>query len=228
MASKYVYTDEMVEQMHEVCKAGVTNDIVETLVKDFEFPRRSVTAKLRKLGYDVPHKPGDAPTFSPEQTEDLKAFLEENEGKYTAEQIATEFFPDFSAKQITGKALSLEMTGCIKPAEKKETPKAYTDEEEAIVRQMAEDGSYLEEIADKVGKTVQSVRGKLLSMKLTAPQRDKKAPAKGAYDGIGGMLDKTVEELAEHFNKTVRGVKTVLARNKLACANYKPKTIEDE
>ena len=38
---------------------------------------------------------------------------------------------------------------------------------------MVEGGSYLEDIAEKVGRTVNSVRGKLL-MGLKAPQRDKK------------------------------------------------------
>ena len=40
---------------------------------------------------------------------------------------------------------------------------------------MVEGGSYLEEIADAMGRSVNSIRGKLLSMGLKAPQRDKKA-----------------------------------------------------
>lgn len=37
------------------------------------------------------------------------------------------------------------------------------------------------------------------------------------------MLDKTVEEIATAFDKTVRGVKTVLTRRGLSCADYTPK-----
>ena len=33
------------------------------------------------------------------------------------------------------------------------------------------------------------------------------------------MLEQTVEEIADHFDKTVRGVKTVLTRRGLACAD---------
>ena len=51
--SKFEYTDEMVAEMHEAAGSGVTEDVIETLMEDFGFPRRSVTAKLRKLGFDV-------------------------------------------------------------------------------------------------------------------------------------------------------------------------------
>ena len=225
--SKFDYTDEMVARMESAAGSGVTEDVIQELCNEFEFPRRSVTAKLRKLGFDVPKKPGAAPVFSPEQTEALSSFLTDNSGTYTAEEIA-ETFADgqFTARQINGKALSLEMTQHIKPAEKKVTPKTYTAEEETTINAMVEGGSYLEEIADAVGKTVASVRGKLLSMGLKAPQRDKKASKSDPYEGIDGMTDQTVEALAEHFNKTVRGVETVLTRRSLSCADYTPKTAD--
>ena len=225
--SKFDYTDEMVARMESAASSGVTEDVIEELCNEFEFPRRSVTAKLRKLGFDVPKKPGAAPVFSPEQTDALSSFLSSNSGTYTAEEIA-ETFADgqFTARQINGKALSLEMTQHIKPAEKKVTPKTYSAEEESTISTMVEGNSYLEEIADAVGKTVASVRGKLLSMGLKAPQRDKKASKSDPYEGIDGMTDQSVEALAEHFGKTVRGVKTVLTRRGLSCADYTPKSAE--
>jgi len=201
--------------------------LIQELCDEFEFPRRSVTAKLRKLGFDVPKKPGAAPVFSPEQTDALSSFLSDNSGTYTAEEIAETFSDgDFTARQINGKALSLEMTQHIKPAEKKVTPKTYTAEEEATIESMVTDGRFLEEIAESVGKTVASVRGKLLSMGLKATQRDKKASKSDPYEGIDGMTDQSVEALAEHFGKTVRGVKTVLTRRGLSCADYTPKSAE--
>ena len=225
--SKFDYTDEMVARMESAASSGVTEDVIEELCNEFEFPRRSVTAKLRKLGFDVPKKPGAAPVFSADQTEALSTFLSSNSGNYTAEEIA-ETFADgqFTARQINGKALSLEMTQHIKPAEKKVTPKTYTAEEEVTISSMVEGNSYLEEIADAVGKTVASVRGKLLSMGLKAPQRDKKASKSDPYEGINDMTDQSVEALAEHFGKTVRGVKTVLTRRSLSCADYTPKSAE--
>jgi len=78
--SKFEYTDEMVTRMNDICGSGVTEDIIESLCDEFEFPRRSVTAKLRKLGYDVPKKPGAAPVFTAEETDALAAYLEANSG----------------------------------------------------------------------------------------------------------------------------------------------------
>ena len=226
--SKFEYTEDMVARMNDVAASGVTEDIIESLVDEFEFPRRSVTAKLRKLGYDVPKKPGAAPVFSADETEALAKFLEDNSGVHTADEIAAPFADgQFTSRQINGKALSLEMTSHIKPAEKKVTPKSYTAEEEGQISSMVEDGAFLEDIAEAVGKTVNSVRGKLLSMGLKAEQREKKATKSDPYEGIEDMLDQSVEELAEAFGKTVRGVKTVLTRRGLACADYTPKGAED-
>ena len=222
--SKFEYTEDMVTRMHDVAGSGVTEEIIESLMDEFDFPRRSVTAKLRKLGYDVPKKPGAAPVFSAEETDELSSFLEENSGNLTAEEISQQFAGGkFTARQINGKALSLEMTGHVKPAEKKVTPRTYSEDEESKISEMVEGGSYLEEIADAMGRSVNSIRGKLLSMGLKAPQRDKKDSKADPYAGIEDMLDQTVEEIAEAFDKTVRGVKTVLTRRGLACADYTPK-----
>ena len=222
--SKFEYTEDMVTRMHDVAGSGVTEEIIESLMDEFDFPRRSVTAKLRKLGYDVPKKPGAAPVFSADETDELASFLESNSGNLTAEEISQQFAGGkFTARQINGKALSLEMTGHVKPAEKKVTPRTYSEEEESKISEMVEGGSYLEEIADAMGRSVNSIRGKLLSMGLKAPQRDKKDSKADPYAGIEDMLDQTVEEIAEAFDKTVRGVKTVLTRRGLACADYTPK-----
>ena len=222
--SKFEYTEDMVTRMHDVAGSGVTEEIIESLMDEFDFPRRSVTAKLRKLGYDVPNNPGAAPVFSADETDELASFLESNSGNLTAEEISQQFAGGkFTARQINGKALSLEMTGPVKPAEKKVTPRTYSEEEESKISDMVEGGSYLEEIADAMGRSVNSIRGKLLSMGLKAPQRDKKDSKADPYAGIEDMLDQTVEEIAEAFDKTVRGVKTVLTRRGLACADYTPK-----
>lgn len=227
--SKFDYTDEMVERLHAAGQAGLTEEVIGTLVADFEFPRRSVTAKLRKLGYDVPHKPKDAPVFDEAETQALREFLEANDGVYTAEEIAAQLGNGkFEARQITGKALSLELISNIKPAEKKVAPRTFTAEEEASIEQLVASGKYIEEIAESLGKSVQQIRGKLLSMKLSAPTRDKKAAKADSYDGIEELAPTmTVAELAAHFEgKTERGIKTVLSRRKIAAKDYTPKTIE--
>ena len=226
--SKFEYTDEMVAEMHDAAESGVTEEVIETLMEDFGFPRRSVTAKLRKLGFDVPKKPGAAPVFSADETAELSDFLNENSGVYTADEISAQFADGkFTARQINGKALSLEMTSHVKPAEKKVTPRTFSEDEESQIESMVDENAYLEEIADALGRTINSVRGKLLSMGLRATQRDKKTSKSDPYEGIEDMLEQTVEEIADHFDKTVRGVKTVLTRRGLACADYTPKSVAE-
>ena len=163
--SKFEYTEDMVSSMHDAAGGGVTEEIIENLMGEFDFPRRSVTAKLRKLGYDVPKKPGAAPVFSAEETAELSEYLQANSGNMTAEEISESFAGGkFTARQINGKALSLEMTSHVKPAEKKVTPRTYSEEEEGTISEMVEGGKYLEEIAEAVGRTVNSVRGKSLAL----------------------------------------------------------------
>ena len=72
--SKFEYTEDMVERIYDVAGSGVTEEIIESLITEFDFPRRSVTAKLRKLGFDVPKKPGAAPVFSADETDALTSF----------------------------------------------------------------------------------------------------------------------------------------------------------
>ena len=225
--AKFEYSDEMVARLQEVASAGLTEDTIEALMEELDFPRRSVTAKLRKLGYEVPKKPGAAPVFSADETEALASFLTSNSGNLTAEEIAEQFAGgQFTARQINGKALSLEMTAHIKPAEKKVTPRTYSEADEAKIQGMVDNGAFLEDIADAVGRSVNSIRGKLLSMGIKAPQRDKKDAKADPYAGIEDMLDQTVEEIATSFDKTVRGVKTVLTRRGLSCADYTPKAVD--
>ena len=225
--SKFEYTEEMVARMQEVAKNELTEESIEGLMAEFDFPRRSVTAKLRKLGFDVPKKPGAAPIFSADETEALAEYLDDNSGEFTAEEIAAHFSDawgrEVNARQINGKALSMEKTGDIKPAEKKVAPRTYSESDEALITKLVGEGKFLEDVADAVGRPVNSIRGKLLSMGLKAPQRDKKTAKSDPYEGIEDMLDKSVEEIATAFDKTVRGVKTVLTRRGLSCADYTPK-----
>ena len=139
--AKFEYTEDMVARMEQVCGNGINEDIIVSLCEEFDFPRRSVTAKLRKLGYDVPTKPKAAPAFDEAETQALTEFLEGNSGVHTAEEIAAHFSDawgrEITSRQVNGKALSLEMTAHIKPAEKKVTPRTYTEAEEAQIADMA-------------------------------------------------------------------------------------------
>lgn len=227
--AKYEYTEEMVADIHTQCADEVTEEVIVNLCDTFEFPRRSITAKLRKLGYDVPKKPGEAPAFDAAETEALKQFLSDNDGTLTSQEVADQFMDGkFTSRQINGKVLSMEMTDNLKKTEKKVVPKSYSDEESSTVQTMAEDGAFIEEIAAKVSKSVASVRGKLLSLGLTAPQKEKAVAKPGAYDGIEAVAaEMTVAELAEKYEKSERGVKTVLSKRKLVCKDYTPKNMAE-
>ena len=73
------------------------------------------------------------------------------------------------------------MTSHVKPAEKKAPQRTFSEEEEGQIEAMVEDGKYLEEIAEALGRTVNSIR-KLLSMGLRAVQRDKKTSKSDPYE----------------------------------------------
>jgi hypothetical protein len=228
--SNYKYTEEMVARMQEAGADGVTEDIIDTLVKEFNFNRRSVAAKFRSLNMEVPSKV-EAPKFTADETQEFKDFVTSNSGELNAEEISQQFANGkFTARQVMGKALALELTSHVKKTEKKEKPKTYTADEEATITKMVGKGAFLEEIADALGKTTNSVRGKLLSMDLKAPQKNKKTPAAGgSYPELATLAPTmTVAELVAHYStdtdvKTERGVKTALSRRNVASKDYQPK-----
>jgi hypothetical protein len=223
--SNYKYTDEIVARMRAVVGNEVTAEAIDALHQELGFPKRSISAKLRSMNFVVPTKV-EAPVFSAEETKSLTDFLVSNSGQFTAEEVSTRFAGGkFSKRQIMGKVLSLELNTHVKKAEKKDKPKTYTANEENLIVKLVGEGKYLEEIADALGKNVNSVRGKLLSMELKAPQKNKKAPVEGgSYPDLAKVAPtKTVEELVAHYpGKTARGIKTALSRRGIAAKDYEP------
>jgi len=195
---------------------------------------RSVSAKLRKMGVEVDKVGPRARKFSDEQEAALVAFLASNTGKFTYAEIAENFADNnFSSKQIQGKVLSLELTGSVKPTPKQESQKTYTDQEEEVFVRMAKGGAFLEDIADKLGKSLASVRGKALSLNRTqelAIPKQRESHAKVRVDVIeelfnaGKLEGMTVTEIAEASGKTARGVKTIITRRQYKAADYNAKT----
>jgi transposase len=193
---------------------------------------RSISAKLRKMGEEVEKAGARARVFSEEQETALRTFLENNEGAFTYAEIAGEFAGgDYTAKQVQGKILSMELTTAVKAAPKKETQKTYSDAEEATFVKLAESGAYLEDIADTLDKSLASVRGKALSLNRTGviekipAQRESHAANKvDAFDALGDkVLEMTDVEIAEAIDRTVRGVRTLITRRGAECKNYKAK-----
>jgi hypothetical protein len=208
----------------------VSQDTAAAAATVLDVSTRSISAKLRKMGVEVEKAGPRARKFSDEQEASLVDFLENNAGSFTYAEIADAFAGgEFSAKQIQGKVLSLELTGSVKATPKKESVKTYSDEEEVTFIAMAKAGKFLEDIAEALNKSLASVRGKALSLNRTLgmdipKQRESHAATKeDPIEALGDISALTVAEIAEKSGKTVRGVKTIITRRGLVCADYKAK-----
>lgn len=200
---------------------------VEAAAEKLETSVRSVSSKLRRMGYTVESSAkARTKAFSDTDEVELQNFVENNSGEYTYAEIAAAVLGGkHSAKAVQGKLLSMELTSHVKPTPKQEAVKKYTDAEEATFIQMAESGSYLEDIAEKLGKPLNSVRGKALSLNRQRgmeipPQKHKVAADK--VDALSTMEvgELTVAEIAEKLEKSERGVKTMLTHRGLAAKDY--------
>lgn len=214
----------MVENMDTI-----SQDTVASAATELDTTTRSISSKLRKMGYDVElaasaHKKA----FTDEQADSLSAFVTDNSGSYTYADIAGSFEGGvFTAKQVQGKILSMELTSHVKPAEKVEVARTYSTSEEATFLDLVSNGAFVEEIAEALGKSINSVRGKALSFlrsgDITSIPKQKESRAKANVDALtelGDISAMTVEQIADSINKTVRGVKTMLTRRGLTCSNH--------
>jgi len=210
-------------------ESPVTQATVATTAEALSTTTRSVSSKLRKMGYDVElASASHSKTFSDEEEATLRSFVEGNSGQYTYAEIAESFADGkYSAKSIQGKLLSMELTSHVKPTEKPEAVRTYTPSEESTFLEMVGNGSFVEDIAEALGKSINSVRGKALSFlrngDIDAIPAQKESRAKTKEDALGALGDitsMTVEQIAESIDKTARGVKTMLTRRGLTCANY--------
>ena len=223
------WTDERTDQLVNFVGEGpVSQAQVAEAAEDLETSTRSVSSKLRKMGYEVELASSSASkAFSDEQEATLQNFVENNSGTYTYAEIAENFEGgSFSAKSIEGKILSMELTGHVKPAEKVVTPRTYSESEETTFIDMVNGGSFVEEIAEALDRSVNSIRGKALSLlrsgDIGSIPKQKVTKGSNKQDPFVDLeiASLTVDEIAEEIGKTVRGVKTMLTRRGLACADY--------
>lgn len=208
-------------------ESPVSRDTVARLAGELEVSPRSIGSKLRKLGHEVETASAAPRAFSDEQADALREFVEDNEGNFTYGEIAEQFNGgSFTAKQIQGKILSLELTGSVKPTPKAENVKTYSDAEEARVVSLIQANKFVEEIAADLGRTVPSIRGKALSLLRAGTidampsQRDVKGAAPDAFEALGDVSGLTVAEVAGRLEKTERGVKTMLTRRGVSVKDY--------
>ena len=207
----------------------ISQDTVATTAVELDTTTRSISSKLRKMGYEVElaasaHKKA----FTDDQADALSAFVTGNSGEYTYADIAANYEDGaFTAKQVQGKILSMELTSHVKPAEKVEVARTYTPAEEATFLDLVSNNAFVEEIAEALGKSINSVRGKALSFlrsgDITSIPKQKESRAKANVDALtelGDISAMTVEQIAESIDKTVRGVKTMLTRRGMTCSNH--------
>ena len=223
------WTDERTQQLVDSVGSGpVSQETVKAVAQELDTSTRSVSSKLRKMGHEVELASAvSTKSFSDAQESTLEAFVTDNSGQYTYAEIASSFEDGhFSAKSIQGKILSMELTEHVKPAPKVETVRTYTPEEEGTFVEMVNGGSFVEEIADALGKSVNSIRGKALSLlrsgEINAIPKQKETKGSSKADVLADIdiSDMTVESIADQIGKTVRGVKTMLTRRGLQCADY--------
>lgn len=225
------WNEENVAKLQSVVgnEEPVSAETVQAAAEALGVSVRSVAAKLRQMDVAVESMAKEkVPTFSDEQTAELSDFVQTNAGKFTYKQIAEQFPGEFSAKQIQGKLLALELTSMVKPTEKVEAARTYTEAEEATFVKMAKGGKFIEEIAVALGKTVPSVRGKALSLtrsgQIDKIPAQKESHAKHAVDAVAALGDAitgmTVDSIAAAVDKTSRGVRTLLTRRGIKVADY--------
>jgi hypothetical protein len=224
------WTEERTAQLTEFVgsESPVSQGTVAEAATDLETSTRSISSKLRKMGYDVAlASAGAVRAFSDAQEDTLSAFVADNSGEYTYAEIASHFENGhFSAKSIQGKILSMEMTDHVKPAPKVEAVRTYSPAEEVTFVSMVQAGAFVEAIAAELDRTVNSVRGKALSLlrsgDIDAIPRQETTKGASKEDPLAGIAvdGMTVEAIAESIGKTARGVKTMLTRRGLTAADY--------
>jgi hypothetical protein len=226
------WSDEAVAQLTNMVgnQSPVSVDTVEHAAETLGFTTRSVASKLRQMDFEVASMAKEKiSAFTADQGAELADFVQNNSGAFTYKQIAEQFAGgEFSAKQIQGKLLALELTGAVKPAEKVEVARTYSDAEEATFIAMAESGSFIEDIATRLNKSVASVRGKALS--LTRKGQIAKIPAQRVshakenvdpVTALGSVIaSMTVADIAKAVDKTERGLRTLLTRRGIKVADY--------
>ena len=231
MATLPKWTDERTEELTNFVggESPISQDTVAEAAEQLETSTRSVSSKLRKMGYEVELASAKSSrAFSESQEATLAAFVQDNSGEYTYAEIASHFEGGaFTAKSIQGKILSMELTDHVKPAPKVETPRTYSVDEENTFITMVNDGAFVEAIADKLDRSVNSVRGKALSLlrageiaAIPKQEHTKGAAKDDPLADLGDVSGMTVEAIAEAIGKTARGGKTMLTRRGLTAADY--------
>ena len=228
---KLKWNDETVAQLLSIVGTAtpVAVELVEQAAEALGATTRSIASKLRQLDREVASMAKVAvPTFTPAEGDALAEFVKASPGVYTYKEIAAQFPGDFTAKQVQGKLLAMELSGMVRPADKLEVATKYNEAEENTFITMAQAGKFIEDIATVLGKTIASVRGKALSLSrkgsISKIPAQKESHAKVSDDPVDTLGDAiytmTVAEIAAAVDKTTRGIKTLLTRRGIKVVDH--------
>lgn len=228
--TKFVWNEENTAALESAVagKEIISQEDQKAIGEQLGTSGRSVGSKLRKLGYTNVAKAADkAPLMDAAEVAELEEILAFNPGTLTYAEIAASLAGGkFSTKQVQGKVLALELTAAVKAAPKKEAVRTYSDAEEATFLEMADAGASVEEIAAALGRTIQQIRGKGLSLnregKLDAIPKQAVKVGREKVDTLAGIdfATMTVAEIAAATGKTERGIKSILTRRELVCVDH--------
>ena len=228
MTTKFSWTAENTEALLDAVTGieVVSQAQAATLAEQLGTTARSVGAKLRKLGVNVATAAKPASAWTPELEAALTALLEANDGKYTYAELAEVFGNGFSAKQLQGKVLHMELTNKVRKSDKKAPVRQYSEAEEDQFVALVNADKSIEEIALTMNRTVPQIRGKALSLvregRIAAQPRQavvaQSAPA-NIFEGVD-VAEFTVAELAEKLGKAERSIKASLTRKALSAKDY--------
>lgn len=204
----------------------VSRETVEKVALELGTSTRSISNKLRNLEYDVQKAAEKASAWSAEQEATLTQTLEANSGTYTYAELETVLNMGFTARQIQGKVLSMELFQHVRKAEKVAAKRDYSDEEDAKFVEMCNSNATIEDLVDAFGRSPASVRGKALSLLrkelISGMPVQVTSNAKQQKDALDGIdpADMTVAEIAEHSGKSERGIKSILSHRGITAKDY--------
>lgn len=225
MTTKFKWTEESAATLSSIKSY---EDLV-AVAEQLGTSERSVSSKMRNMGLEVPAKPAVAKTFTDEESKLLHDYVVANSGKHTFASLAEVFLGGkFNSKQLQGKLLALELTTHINKAEKADI-RTYSADAEVKFVELANSGASIEAISEALSVSVNSARGKALSLlregKIAGIPVTLNKKDAGKADVLANIdvAASTLAQFVEQTGKTERGVKTMLTRRGIACADYAPK-----
>lgn len=204
----------------------VTRELVQSIADEFGTSTRSIGNKLRNLEYDVQKAAEKASDWSAEQEAQVTQLLEANSGTYTYAELESVLGLGFTAKQIQGKVLSMELYKHVRKADKVEAKRSYSEAEDVEFVAMCKSGASIEDLVQKFGRAPASIRGKSLSLlkkgDIENMPKQEVSNAKVQKDALDGLdvANLTVAEIAEKSDHSERGIRSMLSHRGITAKDY--------